>query len=629
MGLNSVNETDSNLELLRIIRESAAKASQANLAVADKQVASLDSAYQEGPRFGANSIVPQAFNNKAKNLSTQEWSGIGAEIINTQNITADRGQNTGRDNLEARTYMLDAQLDNKENTFVNFTAKDGTKYEAFRSKNATGVYYGIRASGEKDWQDLKISPHKDLQKTLDQAHTSKLKDIDRLGDYEHYKLDQKKQGEINDFNELYRDDNGQVKPGLDASRREALTKIESSKEILKDIDSIKRDHPELISDLVMIRFDKVSGIIGEEKLTTEKQNLEAELTKLGAKATEHGYDLSGVKDKDTLLTKLDQANLAIDTKIDATRNMAQRLSDKEEAEYKRIKGETGKIMKGLETKHSTNPEFSKLQERYKELSGPLDQDQGQYALTQLRALRAQLEQKLPDEKTFRTREEINAWLKDMPNTTRTLVRDPNGGKYNYYTKDADGNIYQDSGHMLAEKLDPNNKYLPLQSDSKFIIQQQEKGDYKAYRIDSRSASSRIIPYYDEASQATKVFAVNEDSGNKKYEEIQAIRIDRANIDAYKIKDGSEDKYYIVPKDAVSKNSLWELKLPNGEHGLISASQSNYKPDGAKTATIDGLDFHFDQNGNLISIVAPQRRSEGLSYELNQLNEAKKKIFGGY
>ncbi len=548
---------------------------------------------------------------------------LDVDYINTSNTTADKSQDIGRDSLEAKAHMLDGQLDNKENTFINFTSKDGSKYQAFRSKNTTGTYYGFRKSEEANqaWQDLKAAPV-ELQKTLDQAHSYKLESIKQMGGDVNYKLNQKALGEIQDLNDLYRYASGQINPHLDTSRKEALLKIEALKSNPSGFDQIKQDHPELVSDLVLNRLEKASKIIGEDKLANAKQNLENELTKLGAKVTEHGYSFSEVKNKEALSESLNKANTAIDTKINEIRNAAQRLNDTEQAEYTKLQGDTEKLMKKLAA-DAKNPELSKLQERYKELSGPLDQNQGKYSLTQLRAFKTQLDQKLPNERTFRTREEINAWLKDMPNGTRTLVRDPNGGKYNYYTKDIQGNVYQDSGHMLAEKLDPSNKYIPFQSDSRFIIQKQENNDYQAYKVDIRYLNSRIIPYYDEQTKSTKVFAVNEDSGNKKYQELQAIRIDRANIDAYKIKDGLEDKYYMF---AANKKSLWELKLPIGEYGFMSVSQSNYRPDGAKTATVDGLNFNFDQNGNLIGLAAPPTRAKGLAYEPDQISEARKNIF---
>ncbi len=662
MGLNSVSETEQNPELIRMAREALTRASQAKESSSEgdnKQLASNDtdykvnsdyssSKYQVPSRFGNNVPLAPSADNKIKSPSSQEWSGRGAEAVNVHNATADSGQKAGRDNLEAATHMLDGQLDNKDNTFVNFTDKSGKQYEAFRSKNATGTYYGFRSPEDKVWQDLKLAPvdHLELQKRLDRTHDKKLQDIDRAGTYENYKLNQKALGEINDLNDMHRDEKGEPKANLDSSRKEALLKLEALQSNAKELNSIKHEHPELISDLVINRFDKAAQIIGNDQLATEKQNLQNELTKLGAKVTEHGYDFSEVKDKATLIAKLDQANLAIDTKIDKVRNAAQRLDNSEQAEYTRISEEAKGIMKKLEAEHTKNPELLKLQERYKEVSGALDQDKGKYSLTQLRAFRSYLDsegwtnkvqdssRKLSEEatdkvaiKVFANNEEAKLVesLKAMPNNSRLHAQRIDGSTINFYTK-INGNIYRDNGSFYAEKLNPKT-YMPYQSDTRFIIQQQEQhSGYEAYRVDSRNASSRIIPYYDEQSKLTKVFAVNEDSGNKKYQEIQAMRVDRANIDAYQIKDGIEDKYYIVPKDAANKNSLWELKLASGQYGLISASQGNYRPDGARTTIVDGLNFSFDQNGNLIGLAVPPSRAQGLVYESGQLNEARKKAF---
>ncbi len=439
---------------------------------------------------------------------------------------------------------------------------------------------------------------------------------------------------------MHRNDQGQLKTNLDTSRQEALAKIGKLGTNYRDLETIKHDHPEISSDLIMNRFNKVAGIIGENKLANAKQNLETELSKLGAKTTEHGYSFSEVKDKEALSTSLDKANTAIDTKINEIRNAAQRLNTSEQAEHSKIQEELKHVIDKLETQHANDPEFQKIQKRYTELAGPLNQDRGKYSLTQLKAFQAYIDSEGWSDKmkasvndnseetnktitaVFNNNEadKLKATLKNMPEGTRLEARRTDGSLINYYTK-LDGDIYKDSGTLLAEKLDANNNYLPLQSDSRFMIQEKENV-YQAYKVDVRHANSRIIPYYDKQGD-NKVFAANEDDGNKEYIELQPMRMDSANVEAYKIKDGLEDKYYMF---VANKNSLWELKLPTDEYGLISAVQSSYRPDGARTVDMDGLNFNFDQAGNLIGLAAPLSRTQGLSYELDQLLEAKKKAF---
>lgn len=610
MGINSVTETELNLESLRALRESRTKVKQDS----NPELEAKDQVLASNSRFGQNSPSPQVITaNQADSKNT--WSQVGAKIINTQNFSADKGQDMGRDNLELKTHALDGQLDNKENTFISFTDNNGIKHEAFRSKNTLGVYYGVRQSGDINWQTLKSE---ELQKNLDQIHEQKLRDIDSTGGYENYQALQKDSAEINDLKDLYHN------AKLDSSRREAFKQIQSG----KDLKLIKEEHPEISADLLMDRFTKIASVSDDDQIKVIKANFENELTKLGAKATDHGYDFSQVNDKETLKINIGYASAMLDMKIDDLRNSAQRLDSKEQAEYDQISAETKHIMQALA---ANNPELEKLHSRYKELAQPLDPNQGKYSLNQLRAFRAQVEQSSSSkiiEKTFNNDAELFKYLKTMPNDTRLAARNGSGSVHAYITKDAQGNVYKDDGSLFAVKLDPNNKYVPSRSSDKFIIQENDNGNYAAYKVNFRysNSGSEIMTNYNEATNARKVFTAIEENGNKKYLEIQARKIDQANIDAYKIKDGSEDKYYIFPAGIDNKATLWELKVPNGQYGLISASQSSFKPDGYKSAEIDGIIFHFDQNGYPIGIAAKQDRNEGLYYNLEQLRIAKHRAF---
>lgn len=622
MGINPVTETEFDQGTFRDLREARSKSSPAN----HQESVPKDQLLISNPRFGQNqSTRPPAI--KQQTDLENSWSGLGAKVINTQNLSADKGQDIGRDNLELKTHALDGQLDNKENTFISFTDKSGLKHEAFRSKNVLGVYYGFRKSGDKDWQGLKTAPidSVELEKALEKAHQQKLKNIENSGSYENYQRQQKALAEINDLNELYPSE--QTRNSLDSSRRIALEEIKSGS---KDFDLIKQDHPEIAADLLMNRFEKLSQIMDPSQLKDIKTNFENELTKFGAKNSEYGYDFSDVKDKDSLSSIFNKANQAIDTTINDLRNAAQRLNAKEQAEYDQVMVDAEAAIKALLVKQPASPELQKLQDYYKELSRPLDPKQGKYSLNQLKAFKTHLSNldlanKVPEWNTstkvfaINENDKLIAALKNMPENSRLHVKRPDANTFNFYTK-IDGDIYRDGGNKIAIKINPTN-LTDISSKNKYIIEQEEE-KFKSLKIEEKAYGLFMAESLDD--KKTKAFEeVMDSQGTPSYKEVRLQKL--AGIDAYSVNYNDRQYHYsFVNSD---KSSPWRIEFAENQGAKTIAGLTDDSNNSRMSAEFNGLRFYFSLNGKLIGLATNQDRQSQLSYSQEELNEALRLVFG--
>lgn len=604
----------------------------------------LNKEYFNSTNFGPNVSRNQeqiAFNTGSlsrKNLSVENrdsaWKQFGA--INTQNISADSDSaNLGRDNLKAKDHMLEAQLDNQNNSFTKFSHQ-GKDYIAFRSSNAVyGNYFGFKELNDKNWQNLKdapVDPEK-LKQNINKVHEEKEKLIDRVGGFENYKTVQNLEGEFKDLQDKYYDGNTKPKPELDSNQRKALSEINklsvdiekmksgdrnnTISEIQIKYESIKKDHPELAAELLNNRINKANFS------TEELSSLKNQIAKI---------DFNKTNEANKTLSELEKD---INNRINEKLKEGQKLNEAEQTEYTKHYQQVQNLMKQISVENDS--EFQKLEKYFnseKFDSDPNKSNQGKYSLEQLKAFKNHLEEKLyltkiealnntlVPEKTFKNQEELSAYLKAMSNGERILAKSLNKGNQGYYTKDSLGNIYRDEGNLLANKIEPNNQFpFPTKGNDSFVIQKDNDG-FKAYLAEAKLANYPALLTRDQETNIKKVFALAENQSN--YQEILASKIDKANIDAYKITKNSQDSYFMLNPE---KNSFWEIKLPKNTEGFLTASKydltlvtSQYQ------ATNNGMNFNFDLNGNLIGLGALQSRTQGLNYSNEELQNARKKAF---
>ena len=610
---------------------------QENPAINSKDI---NKGYFNPLNFGPNipkSAEQIAFNTRVdskKNLITENrdsaWNQLGA--INTQNTSADSDSiKLGRDNLKAQDHMLEAQLDNQNNSFAKFSHA-GKDYIAFRSNNvAYGNYFGFKELNGKNWQELKkapIDPEK-LKQNIDKVHEQKQELINRVGGFENYKIVQKLEGEFKDFQN----------PTLNSNHREAferikgisndLEKIKSGKttttisELQANYEAIKKDHPQLVAELLNNRIDKVN-------LSTEEiSSIKNQISRINFNNKDEAHKTLLDLEKD------------INSKVNDKLNTGQHLNQAEQAEYTKHYNEVQNLMTKLA--HSTDgksSEFQKLEKYFNSENFDTDtnkSNQGKYSLEQLKAFRNHLEvnnwftraealdkktRVETQEKVFQNKEELTEYLKAMPNGERILAKSSMNGNQGYYTKDSQGNIYRDEGNLLANKIEPNNQFpFPVKSNDSFVIQKDNE-NFKAYKVEVKLANYPVLLTNDESTNLKKVFALSENQS--KYQEILTSNLDKANIDVYKIIKNSQENYFMLNPE---KNSFWEVKLPKSTEGFLTASKYDLTMMTTKYhASSNGMNFNFDLNGNLIGIDAMQSRSEGLFYTNEEIQAARKKAF---
>ncbi len=452
------------------------------------------------PKFGPNiSNTFKEQNQLSSNLQTNPtniraatkdsaWNDAGA--INTQNLSADSDSvKLGRDDFKAKEHMLDGQLDNKENSLVKFS-HNGKDYLAFRSNNeAYGNYYGFKEMNAKGWQSIKNSPisAEALKGNVDKAHEAKQALIDKFGSYENYKTAQKLQGEFKDLHDMHYDNTGNLKPSLQPNHQEALTKVEKINADIEKIkqgdsnikisdleiqyNSIKKDHPELVIDLINNRLNKANDSLGKDELSSIKNKMETDLKSIDP------------KDKDEINKILTNIEQTIDSKINEKLNSGQELNEAQRTEYKNNHQEVKNLIDKLSSsKYASDQEFQKLQKYFNRENFTEDPNKlkhGKYSLDQLKAFRNHLEKNdwfnkanaldknRPIQisgKTFQTEKELSAYFKILSRTTGNAI---------LLTEDTESN----NKKVFAFQ---NNQYQEIES------QLHEKAKVEAYKINRNS-----------------------------------------------------------------------------------------------------------------------------------------------
>ncbi len=627
------NIYESTAELLRLARERAAEPRIENASASIP----VELNPKSSANFGNKNATQTSSSPNEKTVSNNDWTSAGA--INTQNLTADKAsQGLGRDELEANKshILLDTQLDNKNNTFINFT-KDGKEYLAFRSNDELrGNYYGFKEKGETNWRHLKDAPidGEKLKQHLEKVHDEKQKTIDKVGGYENYKSLQTIQGEIADLNELNGDSKKEshaelaaLTSEIKALKQEGYNNNLNSDKIQEKYLAIKTKHPELATDLVMNRFTKAATLVGEEKLQASFNKLDTSLKELGAKQDIDGYDLSAVKDSDKakVLTITEEAQQEISKEIDAMRDAGQKLTTKEQADKDRINKELSAALKTLEASQGNNPEFQKLKQYHETLSN--DTNKEKYSLNQLRSLQGYLNSKNWNPETTKIQEikvssaqEFRKALNDLAPGTRIKISD--NITTSYFTKDSQGNIYKDDGNKIAQEVrltaqgvretSSNYKYQIKEQDSKLQFERlNPTGIQDLYVIDQEGKERTVIG---------KVF---NDKGEASYQNIPAKKLEQTNIDTYTLVDAEGKKHYYSFMANSEKNKAWEVKLANDKYSKIQAGLTEDTYNARKSYEQNGLKFFFEANGSFIGLMAAPSREKKLDFDAEEFKNAQR------
>lgn len=314
-------------------------------------------------------------------------------------------ENPNHDNAEARSHLLDGQLDSDKNTFSTFTGEDGEKYLGFYSEGygegdeRSGIIKLSELEGKNLGADGWSAASDDQKAMLKSAHNARKEEIAKFGGVDGYNQAEKVRETVARLQahstEISEDGkhtlNGE---GANADQIDSLNNImERLNNNAKPLAGIQSELNELLSadkgklavDVAEQRLTELEGQgFSKEQIATLKENLE------GAKEISKMYEGNESK-------AFEQFNKDLDAAIDTKRNDAHKLSGEEATKF-------NETIADLKTRENLSPQQQQMLSRLEAMAkdGGLDK-MGKYLQTELGNLAANAPKPKPEPQPEGTR----------------------------------------------------------------------------------------------------------------------------------------------------------------------------------------------------------------------------------